>query len=80
MSKNGALGPIVVENPWPQQEDEIQVVLAPTEKVGFGLGRDEDPPWYIEVGIEENGECYVDISSDSTECTERVFSYLQEMD
>jgi len=79
IGQKGAHGPIVVDQSWSSVDDETQVALKRGEVIGFGLGADEDPPWYIEVGIDKDtGECYVDASSDSIESTERVWSFTPE--
>jgi len=63
--------PVIVESEWWRGDrDELQVILKEGESVNIPVS---DLPENIEVGIDKNNVLYVDVSSDATESTERVY-------
>jgi len=62
--------PVIVESEWWRGDrDELQVILKEGESVHIPVLDIED----IEVGVDKDNIFYVDVSSDATESTERVY-------
>lgn len=84
---NAHKNPIVFDAPWLFAEDEeaiLSLALDPRGKRGESVQvnvphsvTDSEPVAVVTVGVEwgdEGAEFYVDVSSDSTESTERIYS------